>query len=148
MKYSKKESFILNDMQKAFQKHRQFDYQLYYECKKCCYVYGTEQLYHAKAILEEEQIYGVENNNGTSIVLTFISIILTTITLWVSALTDKTKMECGYDYLIILGMIFVFLVTILFIMHNNSILQHRKSAYFYSIVCDEIERRNNGCQSK
>ena len=149
MFFTKEQSFILNDMEKVFKRHKKFDYQLYYDCKKCCYTYGIEQLYHAKAIFEEKNIYGVENNNGISMVLTFISIVLTTLTLWVSTLTDDKKKDLLFNPFIMYGLLAVFSVFILIVIHNEIIIPHRKNAYFYSIICDEIERRNKEeCQNK
>lgn len=149
MFFTKEQSFILNDMEKAFKRHKKFDYQLYYDCKKCCYIYGIEQLYHAKAIFEEKNIYGVENNNGISMVLTFISIALTTLTLWVSTLTDDKKKDLLFNFFIMYGLLAVFFVFILIVIHNEIIIPRRKNAYFYSIICDEIERRNKEeCQSR
>lgn len=149
MFFTIEQSFILNDMEKVFKRHKKFDYQLYYDCKKCCYTYGIEQLYHAKAIFEEKNIYGVENNNGISMVLTFISIALTTLTLWVSTLTDDKKKDLLFNSFIMYGLLAAFSVFILIVIHNEIIIPRRKNAYFYSIICDEIERRNKEeCQNK
>lgn len=149
MFFTIEQSFILNDMEKAFKRHKKFDYQLYYDCKKCCYTYGIEQLYHAKAIFEEKNIYEVENNNGISMVLTFISIALTTLTLWVSTLTDDKKKDLLFNSFIMYGLLAAFSVFILIVIHNEIIIPRRKNAYFYSIICDEIERRNKEeCQNK
>lgn len=149
MFFTKEQSFILNDMEKAFKRHKKFDYQLYYDCKKCCNTYGIEQLYHAKAIFEEKYIYGVENNNGISMVLTFISIALATLTLWVSTLTDDKKKDLLFNPFIMYGLLAVFSVFILIVIHNEIIIPRRKNAYFYSIICDEIERRNKEeCQNR
>ena len=148
MFFIKEESFILDDMEKSFKIHKKFDYQLYCNCKKNCYVYGIEQLYHAKAVLEEKQTYGIENNNGISIVLTLASIVLTTLTLWVSALTDDRKKDLLFNPLLMYGMLVIIAVGIILVMHDKIILPHRKNAYFYSVICDEIERRSKLCQNK
>ena len=148
MSIVKEESFILEDMKKAFKKNKKFDYQLYCECKKMCYVYGIEQLYHAKAVLEEKQTFASDNNNGISVVFSIITIALTTITLWVSALTDNRKKDLPLDSLLAYGLIVAIAMVILLILHNMVIIYHRKDAYFYSIICDEIERRKSECQNK
>lgn len=135
-------SFILENMEKAFENHKKFDYQLYYECKKCCYTYGVEQLYHAKAVLEEKQTYGIENNNGISITLTLISIALTTLTLWASILTDDAKKRSLLNPTLMYGILAIIAVFGMLVLHDRYIFPHRKNAYFYSIICDEIERRS------
>lgn len=53
MKRKKEESFVLDDMEKIFKRHNKYDYQMFYDCQKHCCDYGSEQLLHAKAILEK-----------------------------------------------------------------------------------------------
>ena len=53
LKQKKEESFVLDDMKKIFKRHNKYDYQMFYDCQKHCCDYGSEQLRHAKAILEK-----------------------------------------------------------------------------------------------
>lgn len=142
MLYIKEESFILEELEKAFKKHKKFNYQLYYECMKACNIYGIEQLIHARAVLEERQIFGSENNNGFSFLLSYVSIVVTVITLWVSALTDKRKEALNIEPFIFVGIACCLGVVTIFLLHDRIIIPHRKNAYFHAIICDEIERRS------
>lgn len=148
MAYIKEESFILEEMEKMFKNLNTFNYQLYYECQKVCTMYGMEQIYHAKAVLEEKKIYHSEINNANSYLLTFFSIVVAVIALWFSILPDKIMETLNMDPLFLIGIFAVIVVAIIYELHDKTVISYRKTTYFYSIICDEIEKRMNNVSSK
>lgn len=138
----KDKSFILEGMEEEYNKFREFNYQLYYSCKKYCDAYGVEQLNHAKAVLEQKKQFSEENNMSATILLALVSTGFMVVTLIVSAMTEDNKKKIDIDFLIIFGLLYFGCVVLVFIFQNVVSRIRRRNSYFHSIICDEIERRN------
>lgn len=102
MFFTKEESFILDDMEKAFKRHKKFNYQLYYDCKECCDIYGIEQLHHAKAILEKKLNETNFRVNFITFVIAIVTVIFTCLGICVSMVSLEETMinidsSCSYE---------------------------------------------------
>lgn len=140
MKNRIEESYIVESMKKEYKKTKNFTYQLYYSCKKCCDAYGIEQLNHAKAYLEQRR---KSNSDVISCWLGILSIIGIIATLIAAKANNIRNLEF-LDLFLMLSLYSMLVMMVVIISSNVK----KKDDYFYSIICDEIERRNNECQHK
>lgn len=144
---------LLKDMKAAFYKERKFSDSLFCTCKNICRDEPElDKLKHAKSILEQQSVFSQCNTNDTSNLLTIVSILISVIAVICSVFAAQlSKMPNGdnkwmniisimYDMIpimeIFLGGAFIMFFTSILCMYDR-----RMRAYFYSIVCDEIEER-------
>ncbi len=144
---------LLKDMKAAFYKERKFSDSLFCTCKNICRDEPElDKLKHAKSILEQQSVFSQCNTNDTSNLLTIISTLISVIAVICSIFaTNLSKMPNDdnkwmyiiskmYDMIPVMG-IFLGGAFIMFFISMICTYDRRMRAYFYSIVCDEIEER-------
>ncbi|MBO5484335.1 MAG: hypothetical protein J5979_03880 [Lachnospiraceae bacterium] len=125
------ESFIVQEMEKAFRDNSLLDYQLFYSCHKICELYGLEQLSHAKGVLEQRMAYDDSLRILMTLAVSVIAVLLSAFSIM------------GLSTNIMVGAFVLFIFSVLcycFILINTN--EYRKSMYFLSVICDEISKRS------
>lgn len=128
--------FVLRILDRELNKQK-IDYQFYYKCQKICKQFGTQQLKHAKAVLELRKTHSTEMAQLGSLMLSLFSLISATIAI---VFVVKTKI----DY-IGRGLLVCIMWMVAFMMYHAIFIEGydlERRAYYYSVICDEIERRS------
>lgn len=136
MKKKTETCFVLEVLDKELNEQK-IDYQFYYKCQKICKQFGMEQLKHARAILELERTHNDAMGQLGALLISLFSMISATIAAVVIGETKLDIIEQGILVLVI-WMVALMIYGCTFIARVNS----EQHVYYYSLICDEIERRN------
>lgn len=128
--------FVLETFEKELNEQK-MDYQFYFKCKKICQQFGIGQLEHANAILEQQKTHSDAMTQIESIAISVYSMISATLAV---VIIGRTK----FDYMwrgILVGVMWMMAIMIYAFSFLRKINLERH-AYYYSLICDEIEKRN------
>lgn len=136
MKKKTENSFVLEVFDKEFNEQK-IDYQFYYKCQKICKQFGMEQLKHARAILELERTHNDAMGQLGALLISLFSMISATIA---AVIIGETKLDIIERAILVsvIWMVALMIYGCTFIARVNS----ERHVYYYSLICDEIERRN------
>lgn len=136
MKKKTENCFVLEVFDKELNEPK-IDYQFYCKCQKICKQFGMEQLKHARAILELEKTHNDAMGQLGAILISLFSMISATIA---AVVIGETKLDIIWRGILVWAMLMEALMIYcgLVVKRVNS----ERHVYYYSLICDEIERRN------
>lgn len=136
MKKKTENCFVLEVFDKELNEPK-IDYQFYCKCQKICKQFGMEQLKHARAILELEKTHNDAMGQLGAILISLFSMISATIA---AVVIGETKLDIIERAILVsvIWMVALMIYGCTFIARVNS----ERHVYYYSLICDEIERRN------
>ena len=143
MKKTTETCFVLEVLDKELNEQK-IDYQFYYKCQKICKQFGMEQLKHAKAILELEKTHNDVMGQLGALMISWFSMISANLAI---VFIGETKLDIIGKGIVVgtMWMVGLMIYSCTFVARVDS----EGHAYYYSVICDEIERRNEKeCQHK
>ena len=143
MKKKTKNCFVLETFDKELNDQK-IDYQFYCKCQKICKQFGMEQLKHTKAILELEKTHNDAMGQLGALLISLFSMIAANLAI---VFIGETKLDIIWRGILV----WVIWMVALMVYYCNFAkrVDSEEHVYYYSVICDEIERRNEKeCQHK
>lgn len=136
MKKKTKSCFVMEVLDKELNEQK-IDYQFYCKCQKICKQFGMEQLKHTKALLELEKTHNDAMGQLGALVISLFSMIAANLAI---VFIGKTKLDIIWRGILVWAMLMEALMIYcgLVVKRVNS----ERHVYYYSVICDEIERRD------
>ncbi|MCI5501250.1 MAG: hypothetical protein MR409_04905 [Lachnospiraceae bacterium] len=137
-------SELLEEFEKEYKRRRIIDIHFFKKCKQICKKASIAQLKHAKYVLDEFKILSAGNDAGVTQTFTILSLAVAMI----SIMSDKSSLILNNErsamfFNITCGTFLVYIVVafVLFLVHKATVPGRRRNEYYYSIICDEIDKR-------
>lgn len=136
MKKKTKSCFVMEVLDKELNEQK-IDYQFYCKCQKICKQFGMEQLKHTKVLLELEKTHNDAMGQLGALVISLFSMIAANLAI---VFIGKTKLDIIWRGILVWAMLMEALMIYcgLVVKRVNS----ERHVYYYSVICDEIERRD------
>ena len=136
MKKKTKSCFVMEVLDKELNEQK-IDYQFYCKCQKICKQFGMEQLKHTKALLELEKTHNDAMGQLGALVISLFSMIAANLAI---VFIGKTKLDIIWRGILVWAMLMeaIMIYCGLVVKRVNS----ERHVYYYSVICDEIERRD------
>ena len=135
-------SKLISDFEEIYKFRKIIDKKFYKKCKKKCKKADMTQLKHAKSVLEEKKVQAGGNDVGISHIFSIASLSFAALSLLTDSILKKLTLDSNVNYFPSTCIIFMILITITFIVYMATEPSRRRNAYYYSIICDEIEKRD------
>lgn len=143
-------SKLISDFEEIYKFRKMIDKKFYKKCKKKCKKADMTQLKHAKSVLEEKKVQAGGNDYNNSQIFVIAPIIISMIVLLSDFIRsfEITKLNVSTFFLDGIGCMLILVIFIISSV-NRAIKKpiRRRNAYYYSIICDEIEKREKTDQN-
>ena len=134
-------SKLISDFEKYYKSNKKMDIEFYNECKKICESYNIKELIHAKYVLEGEKIDATGNNVGITYVFSIASLSVAILSLLAKSIMQVLSTNSYIELFSYICIFVMCLIAVLFVVYMATIPSRRRNSYYYSIICDEIEKR-------
>ena len=131
------------------------DIEFYGKCKEICESYDIKELKHAKAVLEEWKIDASGNDVGFEQIFAIASMSLAILSLLADSIVKILGLDSSCYFFVSTCIVFVIVTFILLVVYMATIPSRKRNAYYYSVICDEIDekkknetKRNDGKKDK
>lgn len=136
MKKKTKSCFVMEVLDKELNEQK-IDYQFYCKCQKICKQFGMEQLKHTKALLELEKTHNDAMGQLGALVISLFSMIAANLAI---VFIGETKLDIIWRGILVWAMLMEALMIYCGLVVKR--VDSERHVYYYSVICDEIERRD------